>query len=259
MTRSPFKNLSRRSKKLLAVIGGLVALFVLLNYIVMPMYVNHGSRLTVPHVVGLTLIDAKKSLDSLRFQPVEADVRPDPTHAAGTVVFQNPLPGAIVKEGRRVYLTVSGGEEMVSVPLLRGRSLRDAKFSLERFGLQLGAAVYANSEMFPENTIIDQSVRADTKVPKGTKVSITVSQGKMTEATTVPQLAGKTLGEAEKILAGAGLRVGNVTYQQSFDLLPNTVVDQFPRVGEPIQLGQKVDLFVVQVGKPTEEIQIPQR
>jgi serine/threonine-protein kinase len=113
--------------------------------------------------------------------------------------------------------------------------------------------------MFPENTIIDQSIRADTKVPKGTKVSITVSQGKLTEATSVPQLAGKTLSEAEKILAGAGLRLGNVTYQQSFDLLPNTVVDQFPRVGEPIQLGQKVDLFVVQVGKPTEEIQIPQR
>jgi beta-lactam-binding protein with PASTA domain len=70
-------------------------------------------------------------------------------------------------------------------------------------------------------------------------------------------VVGKTLAEAEKILAATGLKVGIVTYQPSFDLLPNTVVDQFPRAGDPVTPGQEIDLFVVKVGKPTDEIQPP--
>ena len=67
----------------------------------------------------------------------------------------------------------------------------------------------------------------------------------------------ETLAEAEKLLLEAGLRVGNITYQPNFDLLPNTVVDQYPRSGEPARQGQQVDLFVVEVGRPSEEIQPP--
>jgi beta-lactam-binding protein with PASTA domain len=51
--------------------------------------------------------------------------------------------------------------------------------------------------------------------------------------------------------------VGNITYQLSYELIPNTVVEQFPRAGETVTGGQKVDLFVVKVGRPTEEIQVP--
>jgi serine/threonine-protein kinase len=158
-----------------------------------------------------------------------------------------------------VYLTVSGGEVLVSVPLLRGRTLRDARLSLERFGLTLGGVEDEYSDTFPENTIIDQAVPADTKVPKGSSVAITVSRGRPRDSVAVPLVVGKPLPEAEKMLARAGLRVGNVTYQQSFELLPNTVVDQFPRGGESVRPGRDVDLFVVQVGKPVEEIQPPGR
>ena len=63
--------------------------------------------------------------------------------------------------------------------------------------------------------------------------------------------------EAEKLLIGARLKVGNISFQPSFDLLPNTVVDQYPRAGEMVNGGQAVDLFIVKAGKPTEEIQAP--
>jgi len=90
-------------------------------------------------------------------------------------------------------------------------------------------------------------------------VSIVVSRGMVVEETVIPSLVGKTSTEAGKVLAEAGLKIGNITYQPSFDLLPNTVVDQFPRSGEPAKRGDAVDLFVVQVGKPTEEIQVPKK
>ncbi len=235
--------------------GILVGLFILLNYVVMPLYVNHGSTLYVPRVIGLPVAQAQKILDSAGLQAVEAETRPDPVQPPGTVTAQNPFAQAVVKHGRRVYLTVSGGDVLIPVPLLRGRSSRDARFALERAGLRLGGISYAVSDAYPENTIVDQSVAPETRVARGSAVNIVVSRGNVVEETVVPSLIGKSATEAGKILRESGLNIGNITYQPSFDLLPNTVVDQFPRAGDPAKRGQTVDLFVVQVGKPTEEIQ----
>jgi len=255
MPTSALSHFARKHRKGLFILGGFLGFFIIMNYIVLPIYVNQGSRLSVPKVVGLPLERAKVALDSARMQPIEAETRPDPTHPAGTVISQNPLPGAVVKEGRRVYLAVSGGEIMVVVPLLRGKSTRDARFALERYGLKLGPIGSDFSESFPENTVMDQSVPADREVAKGSAVGITVSRGKSLLEVSIPAVVGKSLTEAEKILHAAGLKVGIVTYQPGFDLLPNTVVDQFPRPGEPGRPGQEVDLFVVKVGQPSVEFQ----
>jgi beta-lactam-binding protein with PASTA domain len=248
-----------KSKKFLYTLGSLIGIFLLLNYVALPIYVNHGSTLYVPRVIGLQLERARVVLDSAGLQAVEAETRADPVEPPGTVISQNPLPQSTVKSGRRIYLSISGGDVLVPVPLLRGRSSREAGFALERVGLRLGGTGYATSDAFPENTIIDQSVPPETKVARGSAVNIVVSRGLVVEETTIPSVVGKTTTEAGKLLADAGLKLGNITYQPSFDLLPNTVVDQYPRAGEPAKRGQAVDLFVVQVGKPTEEIQVPKK
>jgi serine/threonine-protein kinase len=91
---------------------------------------------------------------------------------------------------------------------------------------------------------------------RGARVNITVSSGATAAGgVSVPDLVGKTVTEAEKALQAQGLNVGNITYQLSYELIPNTVVEQFPRAGESVPPGKKIDLFVVKVGRPTEEIQ----
>jgi serine/threonine-protein kinase len=230
-----------------------------MNYNLLPAYVRHGGTLTVPDVTGQPFDSARTTLEEGGLQVIQAETRPDPDHPVGTVINQNPPGGAVVKHGRRVYLTISGGEAQVMVPSLRGRSTRDAKFALERFGLRLGGISYATSSNFPENTIIGQSVAPESRVSKGTVVNITVSSGREIKQIEVPQLVGKSTTEAEKLLVNARLKVGNITFQPSYDLLPNTVVDQFPRAGEMVNQDQAVDLFIVKAGKPTEEIQAPNR
>ena len=61
---------------------------------------------------------------------------------------------------------------------------------------------------------------------------------------TVPDLMGKSLVEAQKILADSSLNVGKINYQRSYSLLPNTVVDQYPSKGSKVSPGTTVDLFV---------------
>lgn len=247
-----------KSKRVLIVAGCLVGFFLLINNVVMPIYVNQGGTLVVPTLTGQRFEDASLVLDSLGLEPVKADTRPDPKAPVGTVITQNPKPDAIVKKGRRVYLTLSGGEVLVQVPRLRGLSTRDSKFTLERAGLQLGAMEYSTSDSYPQNTVISQSVPPGNKVSRGTAIGVTISRGKVSLDVVVPELTGRTLNEAEKLLLQRGLKVGNLSFQPSFDILPNTVVDQYPRAGESVAEGQPVDLFVVKSGKPQEEIQPPQ-
>jgi eukaryotic-like serine/threonine-protein kinase len=244
-------------KPFVLVVVGLLVLFLLLNYIVLPAYVNHGSRLSVPSVIGKPLPEARTTLESANLRVVEADTRPDAQYPPGTVIQQNPAAGAIVKEDRHIYLTLSGGEVQVTIPSLRGRSLRDARFALDRFGLKVGSVAYDTSDTYPENTIIEQRPAPESRVTRGSSVDIVVSRGHIPSAAQAPLLIGKTVTEAEKILDDAGLKRGIINYQPSFDLVPNTVVDQYPRPGEPLGPGQAVDLFVIKDGRPVEEIEIP--
>jgi beta-lactam-binding protein with PASTA domain len=248
---------SKGAKKLYLFLGALVVLILLGNNVVMPWFVSRGGIIEVPSVVGLKFERAQVVLDSLGLQARQSEVRPDLKYPIGTVVAQVPNLGSKVRPGRRIYLSVSGGEPVVDVPALKGRSLRDAKFALERMGLALGSTTYVPSEEFPPNTVVDQGSEPGIRVRKGSAISIVISQGKETDRITVPELLGKILPEAEKILAQRGLKVGNISYQENLELLPNTVLAQYPRGGELVGLGQPVDLFVVQVGakKPKEVLE----
>jgi beta-lactam-binding protein with PASTA domain len=247
----------RYVRRLGYVLAALVVLFLLLNYIVLPAYVYHGGTLTVPNVEGMSRDSAITLLKSVSLEPRESETRTDSRYPAGTVLQQIPAPESVVKPGRRIYLSLSGGEMLVTVPQLRGLSTRDARFTLERYNLQMGTTTYATSDTYPENTIVDQSVHPNVKVTRGTTVNVIVSRGMLTDEIAVPEVGGKSLREATDILKRKGLTVGNITYHVDENLLPNTVAEQYPRPGDMVQRGQAVDLFVVKEGKIRDEREAP--
>jgi len=241
------------SKWVLVPFGFFMVMFLLMNYIILPWYVNHGGTLTVPDLTRMRVEDAIKRLDELGLVGIQSEVILDNNVPVGTVVTQNPRPNAVVKYGRHVYLTVCGGEVLVTVPSLRGRSLRDARFALERNGIVLGEVHYAASDSLPANTIMGQTLAPNARVRKGTSIDVVVSVGRGVLALEVPDLTGLSLSEAERMLARMGLKVGNVEYQVNPDLLPNTIVDQFPQPGAPADSTKRVNLFIVKAGKIRDE------
>lgn len=233
--------------KLSAVVFGVfLVLFFLINNVVMPAYVQLGKTTTVPNVVGLPAGEAIRVLAEAGLEGKKAETRSDKQYPEGTVSQQNPPAGAEVKFGRGVYLTISGGERLVSVPGLKGKSIRDATFTLEHFNLKLGTITYEVSQDFPENTIMGQEIHEGAQVQGGTAVNLVVSQGPSNDRVPVPDVLKKSLSDAERIILQAGFTMGNVTHQLNPDLLPNTVIDQFPRPGELVSTGQAIDLFVSQ-------------
>lgn len=245
---------SKGAKRIYLSLAIFLVFFVVCNDLIMPWYVNQGGILIVPAVVGMKFDDARHLLDSLGLEGRKGDVRMDKEHPEGIVIIQNPIPGDTVKRGRRVYLTVSGGEVLVEVPNVKGRTLRDARFGLEREGLKLGTVDYQPSDEFPANTVMEQGYAPGTKVKPDVYVSLVVSQGSLSQKVEVPDVTGKTLTQAVAILEKAGIKAGNISYVPSADLLPNTVVDQYPRGGEMIPMGKAVDLIVVQGGEKKKEL-----
>jgi len=221
-------------------------LFFLFDSILMPLYVQKGKTTKVPDVVGLSLEDAKQKIKEASLEPKEAEYKNDKRYKIGTVTLQNPIAESEVKLNRSVYLTISGGEELVEVPNLKGKSLREAVFNLEKHNLRLGTATYESSEEIFANTIIRQEIPPGTKIRSGNLINVTISQGRLSDKHLVPDVSLKTLNEAEKILIDSGFLIGKTTYQTNLDILPNTVLDQHPKAGELLQFGQPIDLVVAQ-------------
>jgi eukaryotic-like serine/threonine-protein kinase len=229
---------------IIVVIG--IILIVIINNFIMPAYVQMGKTTKVPDVVGLPIEDAKKILLDIGLDPKESEYKTDRRYKTGTVILQNPIAESQVKYGRGIYLTISGGEEFVNVPNLRGKSTREAAFNLERCGLKIGSISYEPSEDIFPNTIIRQGIQPNKKVSSGSQIDIVISQGRSSDMRLVPDVSSKTLTEAEKLFTSSGFRIGKITYQMNQDLLPNTILEQSPRAGLFMQLGTVIDLIVAQ-------------
>jgi eukaryotic-like serine/threonine-protein kinase len=238
-------------KKTLIALGIFIVFVTVMNEFVMPWYVSSSNR-QVPSVVGIKADDAMGILKDSDLNPVISDTTYDEKLPKGTIIYQRPNANETVKKGRRVYLFVSGGEPVVPVPSITGKSISDARYSLERVGLHLGRIDSIASE-YPANMIFGQQYIPGTPLKKGDYVGVSFSIGVTVGSITIPNLIGKSLAEAEKILADSSLKVGKINYQSSYSLLPNTILDQYPSKGNKANAGDTVDLFVTKSAEQKDE------
>lgn len=211
----------------------------------MPWYV-HAPLKQVPNVAGLSQDRAIALLNKSDLEGIVSDTTYDDLIPSGNIVLQKPEAGETVKSGRKVYLVISGGDPIVQVPQLEGKSLTDATFILERVGLQVGDVEKIPSRK-PNNVIVGQEFPVGTKLRKGATVDLSISMGGGAGSIVVPYLVGKSLADAKTILSENKLSVGRINYQPSDELLPNTVLDQYPSSGSKLEEGDEVHLFVAEI------------
>ena len=233
---------SRFVRSLLYFFAIIIVLLLLIDKLFLPWYVD-SPETVVPDVVGMEDTVAIEILQNFGFEPLVIDTTYGESYPAGMIFLQKPTDGKIVKVGRKIYLFVSGGAHVVSVPQLIGKTMLDAKFALERIGLKLGRVTQLPSDK-PKDMIFDQQFAEGTTLKKGQTVIIYVSAGRSGGSIIVPHLIGKSLAQAEIILADNSLSIGKINFQTSQTLLPNTVLDQYPSSGNKLKPGEKVDLFV---------------
>jgi serine/threonine-protein kinase len=246
-------------KKLLIGLISIVLLILLFNSVIMPLYVKHTNLVKVPSVVGLNFLEGKKVIEDAGLEVKQGDLRYDETKPIGLILDQNPPAEQFVKNGRRIYLIVCGGEQLVEVPRLIGKTVRDAKFTLEQRNLKIGQEVKKFSNEYPEDIVISQIIQPGSKVMKSTKVDLIISNGPQVGDIMIPDLVGKKLEDARKLIVDKKLKIGKVTYIAS-DLPSGEILDQYPKKDKSAKENTEIDLIVAQkrkVKKDVEEEVIP--
>ncbi len=225
----------------------LAAVFVITDKVIMPEVVARP-EVVVPDLVGIHKDEAIKKLEELNLVPVLEGPRYNNKYPKDYVIFQKPLKDTKVKINRRIYLAISGGDPLVKIPDLQYKTLRDAEITIKRLGLKVGNITEVRSEA-KAGTIVGQKPNPGLNVEKGSKVDLKVSVGPNVGKVRVPDLMGKTLKEAERELRNNSLFLGKVNYQESPNLLPNTVIAQYPKKGQLVEIGETVDVFVTKSSK----------
>ena len=241
-------HLTRKNLTFLGLFFGiLVALYLLMDLFVMPLYTRQHQSINVPTVTNMSLSAAEKRLRDNGLKVVIAGEKYDENYPPGHVLFQNPEGSSPVKKGRRVYLTVGKGKQVLNMPKLVGLSDRDARFVLADHNLQIGNVFYELDNFYPEEVVSKQSLPAGNTVVMGESIDFTVSLGLEPTEFIVPELIGKTLKESRLHLKKSGLVLGQVTYQTTDKLLPDTIIHQSLKAGETVEKADTVHVVLSQL------------
>jgi serine/threonine-protein kinase len=211
----------------------------------MPWYVGHNAVVRMPNVVGMSLGQAQRRLEQEGFTLKVASQHYNNSVPSGHIVNQMPFASSMVKTSRTVYLTVSRGRQMLEMPNLIGLTVRDARIALIRLGLSLNNVSYQFNERIPANIIFYQNVSSGERVNFGTRVDVAVSLGPEITYLVVPDVEGKSLEEARRILAASGFVIGEIiSGDVNETFMPGTIIKQFPAPNDSVKSGTPVDLTV---------------
>lgn len=130
----------------------------------------------VPDTAGKEEAEAKKILTDAGFM-VSTVEEYSATVKAGFVIKQEPEGNRKVDYGATITLTISKGEEQISVPSVVGRTKSEAEKILTDAKLTVGNIELVHSDRYEEGIVISQSPDNGAKVSAGTKINLVISSG----------------------------------------------------------------------------------
>ncbi len=195
-------------------------------------------RSTVPDVKSLPLTDAIAKLTSagLKYNIVYLFSGAE----ENTVTAQNPGAGDRVLRGSTVRINVSRGPKPIPVPDVVGQPYANAAGALKGQGFAVARTDIESDE--PVGRVVAEDPLAGTPVPKGTKVTLSVSKGPASSQ--VPDVTFQTQADAESLLRDAGFDVATVTQDVTDPSEDGVVLSQDPAGGTSLKRGEVVTLTV---------------
>ncbi len=228
------------------VIAGIIGLGALLGW-----FSGDIEEIKVPNFVGSTFEKAQALAQETGLEIARGEDVYSPDQEEGKITSQNPTADSVVSPGKLITVYVSKGKKDGVVPKIVGRDYKEASEYLKTFGFELGI-VKTESSTLPENVIIEQSVEEGSTASKGTKIDVTVSDGKGKETVKMPNLIGKTPDEANAIIDTEGLKLGDATYEETTTTAQNLIFwQQYPE-GTELEKGTAVSYKVSKGEKPSE-------
>ncbi|MFO8086339.1 MAG: PASTA domain-containing protein [Bacteroidales bacterium] len=228
----------------------LVAVILVLGTLeALKQYTRHGKTVKVPDFTGLQMDELKQYTSDNYFDFVVIDSIYDAKEEKGSIIEQDPTRGSDVKKGRKIYLTVVAmNPEQIRMPNLNSLSLRQAKATLESYGLQIGSLEYIRKE--DRNAVHGQKYLGSPIAPgewieKGSAITLQLGRGKGKEKIQIPFLIGLSKREAINQLYSHSLNVGKERFYNPSDTTNPRVYIQSPKPlkNRTLNMGAPVNLI----------------
>ena len=234
---------------------------------------SSANTVVMPNLLGKTMTEAKIELKDLGIDITLKGSESSSKYSAGQIMEQNIAEGTKVEVGSSVEVTIAGSgssgtsgsstsstaadstssttDTEATVPNVVGKDEATARAAIEAAGLTVGTVTEASSDTVTSGLVISQTVAANTKTAKGTKVNLVLSSGP--SSVKVTDVIGHEQSRAEQELAAAGFQV-SVKEAYSSDVRSGLVISTTPDRGTPAKPGSTVTMTVSQ-GK--EKVTIP--
>jgi eukaryotic-like serine/threonine-protein kinase len=226
---------------LVSIVAGFTLAYLVVAFVVFPAGVIPRD-VKVPNVTGLEFDEAAQRLAQAGFKAEQGEQRYNNTAPKLTVLEQSPPPGAREGVGGVITLIVSGGQRMVTIPVLNGMTKVEAQVLLEKEGFDVGDVTEAPSTA-PRGSVIASRPAGGSAASVPSTVSLVLSGGAPQQR--MPDLMGRDVAAARQMLTQLGVKNVVVTNDPTGPGTPGAVVGQSPVSGAMILPGESVQLRVV--------------
>lgn len=172
-----------------------------------------------------------------------------------TVIRQSIKAGEKVAKKTVIEVVISSGEKEVTIESVEGMDEDAAKKTLKAQGFTDFTVDSEYSDKWENGVVIGTNPAAGEKVTVDTKITLIVSKG--AQKKDVPDLRGKTVSEAQKLLASAGLEDGGSSEQYSDKYEAGLIISQSVTPGSKVSSGTSVSYVVSKGKKPADQVKVP--
>jgi len=160
------------------IVIGAILFMIFVAFITFSLAIKGDDEVLVPNVLvcdggeNCDILTAMERLKTKRLYAI-VNIKPSSEYKKYTVIDQYPEPGAVVKPGRHIELSVSNGAILNSLGNYIGRTLNEVKLELEEiYAAGFTASIIINDINYiysskPEGIIIEQSPKPDSKIIEG--------------------------------------------------------------------------------------------
>ena len=204
----------------LAIAAVLLIFYFTMNYL--ETYTQHDKQLPVPNFIGVHVDDLEAFTDGKELRYVVRDSVYSDEYPLGTVIKQDPLFHSenapnYVKPNRRIYLTIVKkiGEFKVVPDLLTNntsKAVGKAKLEMAGFKVEYEMIEHKDKDKVIDITYKTNSLNKNTKLLKGSVITLVYGSGKSGVPVLLPDLIGMQVMAAKNILGSTGLN-----YEVYFD------------------------------------------
>ena len=225
------------TKLLIYITACVVAISVVAHFL----FNRNLAEIAVPDVKNMTVVEAQKLLEEKEFKVELEEKYGDPAQfKPGTVMEQSPKAGEKRKQRSLIILTICKGAELKGVPDVVGMSESKAENTLLDTGFKVGKITKKHVEGQRIGVVLAQAPKALDKAPKGSAINLVINEGDKE----VPNLIGKSIADAKRLLEQAGLKLGEVKEVNDHSAVKNVVLASNPNAGTKIGEGDAVSISV---------------